>query len=115
MSLASMLTEPYTILTRTAVTGTAGVDRYGNPQYTYATGGPVYGRSTQKSATETDVGGDELIIYRLLVLFPDVVLTAYDRVQDAAGVVWEVIGQPHVATTPRGPHHLEVSLRHVAV
>lgn len=109
-----MLSETFTILPKTAVTGTGAADRYGNPQWTWPTGATVAGRIEQTNTVERVDGRDTVITAYRLILFPAVTISAYDRVKDAAGKVYEVDGAPLVATSPRGPHHLEVSLRHVA-
>lgn len=109
-----MLSETFIILPKTAVTGTGAADRYGNPQWTWPTGSTVSGRIQQVATVERIDGRDTVITSYRLVLFPSVTIGAYDRVQDAAGRTYEVDGAPLIATSPRGPHHLEVSLRHVA-
>lgn len=109
-----MLTDTFVVLPATAVTGTGAADRYNNPQVTYPDGPTVKGRMWQRTSEENIRRRDTVLTNAGLILFPDAVIGPYDRVRDAHGVVWEVEGQPMVATTPRGPHHLEVYLRHVA-
>lgn len=53
-----------------------------------------------------------------LYLAPDAVITAADRVLVAQAngcepLIYEVDGQPHLAQTPRGPHHIECNLKRV--
>lgn len=113
MSFPSLLTESYVILPRTAVTGTGAKDRYGNPQATWPDGPTVPGRIHQVQSFERNDSRDTVTSDWQLLLMPSVTITAYDRVRDTYGRVFEVVGEPKIATTPRGPHHIEVQLRHI--
>lgn len=110
MTLASLLSETYQILKQTP----AGTDRYNNPEYTFTTASTVRGRIAQRGSEEQQDKRDTVITSYVLILPTGVNVNAYDRVRDAAGQTYEVVGAPLVATTPRGPHHLELTLRHIA-
>ena len=116
MTLAGLLNQTYVLLPRTAVTGTAGADRYNNPLYTYPEGATVHGRIHQSTSFERIAGRDTTITNYTLYLMPDpecLALTELDRVKDAANVVYELDGRPMHATSPRGQHHIEASIRRV--
>lgn len=109
-----MLTDTFIIMPATSVTGTGAADRYNNPQVTYPDGQSVKGRMWQRTSEENIRRRDTVLTHAGLILFPGTAISPYDRVRDPQGVVWEVEGQPLVASTPRGPHHVEVYLRHIA-
>lgn len=77
--------------------------------------GPVWYHQTG-SVDDTDQRDAEITTATLTIWNPAVAVGAGDRVAyvGAAGfVIADVVGKPHVATTPRGPHHLELQLRTV--
>lgn len=111
MSLQRFLNStPITILTASIDT-----DRYKNERVNWngvqdeiATTGWL----TQVASTE-QLGARDLVAADLkLYLSPDETISAADRVR-IDGHHYEVDGQPHVAVTPSGPHHIEVLLRRV--
>ena len=110
MTLTSLLTETYEILKQTG----AGTDRYNNPEYTFTSVLSVRGRIAQRTSVERQDDRDVVATTYVLILPSGVNVDAYDRIRDAAGQTYEVVGAPLVATTPHGPHHLELSLRHIA-
>ena len=109
MSLATLLTQPITI-----VRAGASTDRYNNAaaDWTTATRVTVNGRLQQTDTVEVAVGRDTLIADWLLFLPTTAVISGLDRIETAAGT-FEVVGVPAVVTTPAGPHHLEVRLRSI--
>ena len=110
MTLASLLSETYEILKQTP----AGTDRYNNPEYAFTSAATVNGRVAQHVSVEQVDGRDTVITSYILILLASVDINAYDRVRDGTGRIYEVVGDPKVATTPRGPHHIEAQLRHIA-
>jgi hypothetical protein len=110
MSLATLLTEPVTI--QTASSG--AVDVFNDATTDYSAGTEVLGRLEQRSAQEVTEGRDTLVSDWVLYLHPDVVVGGRDRVVDQYMRTFEVVGPPIMQRSPRGPHHLQVNLRHVA-
>lgn len=86
-------------------------DRYGNQvrDWTQASNTEVYGRleTEEKRAEEDDADRDQLTARGVCFLPPDADILGTDRIIDAAGVRYEVIGQISTQSTARGPHHLE--------
>ena len=109
MTLTSLLVETYEILKQTQT----GTDRYNNPEYVFTTAATVYGRIAQRGSMEQQDDRDVVVSTYTLILHEGVDVNAYDRIRDSAGQVYEVVGAPLVATTPLGPHHLELTLRHI--
>jgi head-tail adaptor len=112
MSFASLLVDDVTLV-RPATT----VDRYGNTvkDWTNATSTDVKAWISQRNATEdpgtSGTGGrqgelSDWVVY----LHSDVTITAGDRIM-WEGDTFEVIGKPLPGKTPRGPHHLEATVR----
>lgn len=106
MSLRSLLTEPVTLRYRTA----AAPDAEGNPVSTTSDTDTV-GRLEQRSTNDQE-GGDRRSTGSVLFLGPDEVVDGATQVL-AGGRTFEVEGSPNLASTPRGPHHWEVTLREV--
>lgn len=106
MSLPSLLVHPVTIITPGTTT-----DRYGSPALDWSTATSVetLGWFHQRSSSETNEGRDSLLNTCGLTLYPDEQIDAYCRVL-FDGTLYDVDGTPVVARTPRGAHHLEVSL-----
>lgn len=106
MSLATLLVHPVVI-----ITPGSRVDRYGNdvPDWDAATSVSTRGWFRQRSSAETNEGRDSIVTQAGVTLAADEQIDAYCRVQ-IFGVLYDVDGTPVVARTPRGAHHLEVSL-----
>lgn len=104
-----LLDQTVTILAR----DTSGTDDWGRAVETWPEPGvDVRGRlELATGAEETDDQDVQTSRWRLF-LKPDVTISGRDRVR-ADGVTYEVDGPPTVQRTPRGPHHLQVSLRAV--
>lgn len=107
MSLGALLNQTL-IIERAAVT----TDRYGNAvrDWSQASRTAVSGRlETEERRAEEDVADrDQLTARGVAFLAPDADILGTDRILDSLGVRYEVIGQPAIQTTPRGPHHIEV-------
>lgn len=110
MTLTSLFTETISHLRH----GVGVEDEYGNVSDTYAPAVDVKGRLEQRSSVELTQDRQTVISDWVLFLFPDVVVDEQDRFVDAYGRTFEVVGAPAMRSAPRGSHHLEVSLRHVA-
>lgn len=105
-----MLQEPVTIQSASS----SAVDETNDATTGYSAGTDVLGKLEQRSAQEVTSGRDTLISDFVLYLFPDVVVTAYDRVVDRFGRTFEVVGTPNMQSRPGSDHHLVVNLRFVA-
>ena len=113
MSLATLLTDPVTLQTRATAT-----DSRGDTYSTWTAGATVSGRLTPAStvgagSSERLAGQDQIVVDWLLLLPAGTPLGPYDRVVDAAGRRWDVVGAPVHASSPRGPHHVEAHVRWV--
>lgn len=108
MSLANLATRPVTYHRYS----TSGEDPYGNPTETWtADGSATYVSLQQTDATEVTVNGDvQVSDWRLVDPNPAAGLSGRDKVE-VDGVMYQVVGPPQIAWTPRGPHHLEARLR----
>lgn len=111
MSFAALLTQTVTIIEP----GTS-TDTYGNEVADWGAGattttGP--GLIQQTDATEVTVDRDTVVSNLMLFLPPDRTITALCRATEGERT-FEVIGEPDLLRTPRGPHHVEARLRHVA-
>lgn len=104
MTFTSLLTEPVILRHRTPATP----DADGNPAST-TTDTETLGRLDQQT---TDDQGDRRSTGLVLFLGPDEVVDGATQVL-ADGRTFEVEGTPWLATTPRAPHHWEVTLREV--
>lgn len=86
-------------------------DRYGNQvrDWSQASRTTVYGRmeTEERRAEEDDSDRTQLEARGVCFLQPDTDILGTDRLEDSAGVRYEVIGQISTQSTPRGPHHLE--------
>lgn len=92
-----------------AVAGT--VDRYGNTPNAFGTDDEmVKGWLSQTSRAENVDGREAQIEETVLFLAPGTDVEGVDRVS-VSGVAYNVVGPPHRAWTPRGEHHVELSLR----
>jgi head-tail adaptor len=109
VSLRNLLTQTVTV--RPASDGT--VDEYGDTSTVFAAGTTYRGRLEQRSAQEVTDGRDTFVSDWVLYLLPDAVINGRDRVE-ADGNTFEVVGAPIVQRSPRGPHHIQASLRLVA-
>lgn len=89
-------------------------DRYSNTvaNWDTATRTIASGWLAQRDATEVLDGRDALVTTLVLFLDAGTDITGRDRV-DVDGITYEVVGNPLLAWTPRGAHHLEVVLRTV--
>jgi hypothetical protein len=87
-------------------------DRYGGQvrDWSAATRTTLYGRlETEERRAEEHNADRTQLTARGVAFFPagsDILGT--DRLEDGAGVRYEIIGQISTQSTPRGPHHLEV-------
>jgi hypothetical protein len=109
VSLESMMNQSVTVVTPGSTS-----DGHGNPQPNWASAGRATYKAwlEQTSAVEVTEGRDTVISDWLLVLPASAVINAYDRVEVGPGpTIYEVVGSPFVAPTPRGPHHIEARLR----
>lgn len=109
MSLKSLLVDDLSLLRRAA----GAPDRLGNPTEGYAAPIAIKGRLEQTTSQEIAVGQDVVVSNWRAYLFPDVEVGPLDRIEDTSGRIFEVVGQPDLLKTPRGPHHIEVNLRTV--
>ncbi len=66
----------------------------------------------QTDTVEVTVGRDTVLSDWLLVLPPEALLDATDRIA-VDGRSFEVVGHPATVNTPRGAHHIECRLRAV--
>ena len=102
-----MLTQTVTVLRSSQ--GTSTVDAEG-----FATNSPTEvdypGLIQQRAAAEVIVGPDTLISDHLLFLGPDAEIDGRDQVR-AGDQLYDIVGQPAVVSTPRGPHHIEADLQ----
>jgi len=106
MTLASLLTQAGTLRRRSAVTP----DAEGNPVASVVQVETV-GRLDQQSTGDL-ADGDRRTTRLVLILGRDEMIDGSDQwSQD--GRTYEVVGSPHLASSPRGPHHWEVELREV--
>lgn len=121
MSLATLMVDDVTILHASTTT-----DRYGNStlEWSSATSTTSKAWVAQRSATDLSDAGTGGSLGRtgelsdwIIYLPAGTPITSDDRVE-WAGVtptaVFEVVGLPNPAKTPRGPHHLEVGARLIA-
>lgn len=106
-----------TLLVRDVVIQTAGttVDRYNN---TIADWSAPTERSAKAWLAQTENGEvfdhrDATVWSFTATLDITAELQPYERVV-IDGQVYEVVGRPNVAHTPRGPHHIEATLRRCA-
>lgn len=109
MSLADLLVRTVTIQTAVAT-----VDRYGDETNDWSV--PIERSASawiaQTVATEDLTHRDATVSTLAITLEVSAALTAEERVV-VDGVPYEVVGEPNVAWTPRGPHHTEALLRAV--
>ena len=107
MSLTGLLARPATILR--AVTAE---DRYGNTVLDWSdpASTPVRGWLAQSSGTEDRDRRDAAVSTWVFVMPAGTDVTALDRVH-IDPVTYELAGPPNEAWTPRGPHHIEATLR----
>jgi hypothetical protein len=110
MTLRSLLTEPVSVL---PALEDATPDRYGNHPKTWGTALPYRGRIEPYDSEEQTTDEDRQIADFRLFLPPDAIISGSDRVTDADGLLYEVIGPPRLHRTPLGPHHREALLRRV--
>lgn len=107
MSLAGLLTEPMSV-----VRYASSVDEYGNTVAGAETKTTVRGRLEQLRTEEMVVDRDTVIVDWRAFLPVGTDITPLDRIE-ARGSLFEVVGLPNEQRSPRGPHHIEVSLRWV--
>lgn len=92
---------------------TAGItqDEYGNDvrDWAHATIVGVLGLVQQTQSVEVTLDRDTVIADWLLFLPASTTIDARARISDGTNT-WEVIGNPNVVRTPRGPHHIECRL-----
>lgn len=109
MSLLGLLTDELTISRPTE----GATDDYGNPTSTWATVASVKGRLEQRASQERTSDQDVVSSDWVAFLPPDTVVYANDRVGDAYGRTFEVVGAPAMRSTPSRDVLVEVSLRYV--
>lgn len=109
MSLSSLLTQRVWILPHSS----GADDEYGNPTDSYGDAVLVSGRIEQRAAREETADRDTPVSDWVLYLHPDTQIGSFDRVQDADGRMFEVVGTPNVQRAPRGAHHIEAQLRNI--
>lgn len=104
-----MLTDEITVTRR--IDG--AVDRLGNATDSFTDPETVNARIEQIGSLEIAVGEDVIVANYRVFLMPAVALGPLDRIEDVSGRKFEVVGQPDLLSTPRGPHHIEANLRTV--
>lgn len=87
-------------------------DRYGNLVRDWANAGTTTHKAwvTQRDASEDDTNRTAEVSGWRMFAYPDNPVAAGDRII-YDGAVFEVVGHPAKAKTPRGPHHVEAELR----
>lgn len=109
MSYRDLLAQTVTVLT----VDEAGEDEFGNRVPGWPGPGVTYpARLTQVSGDEVTIGRDAQVSEWKLYLEADAVIGGRDRVVDGDRV-FEVVGPPLLARTPRGVHHVEARLRYI--
>lgn len=111
MSLADLAQRPVTYYRWT----TTGTDPYNNPTYGHVADADttlVWLEQTRSDEVTADED-TQLADWLLVDPNPDAGLTGRDQV-DVDGTMFRVVGPPHIAYTPRGPHHLEARLAYVS-
>lgn len=108
MSLENLLTQTVTLEPYVA----GEDDRYGNPTEGYGPGVEEPCRLEQTGGTEVTDGRDALVSDWQLFLLPDTTASGRSRAT-VEGRVFEVIGPPAEARTPRRVSHVVARLRHV--
>jgi len=112
VTLASLMVHDLTVVSPAVVT-----DRYGNvtKDWTNATRSDVKGWVARSSSNEvTDAGREAQVSDWVAYLPVGTVITGGARVEWSPigdPLVFEVVGPPLPAMTPRGLHHLEAQLR----
>lgn len=113
VSFATLLVQPVVIVRPGTTT-----DRYGNqvPDWATATRSSTKAWIAEQDTQEIVVGRDATVSTWRAFLAPDVTVLAGDRIEwdvpgSPATVTFDVVGQPVPASTPRGLHHWEVSMR----
>lgn len=105
MTLRSLLTQDVELLTRSD----GAVDDYGSPVPGWTSRGTVRGFVQPVAADEVMAGADTQRASFRAFLPADADVSGLDRVV-VDGVTYEVLGPPLPHRTPRGVHHLEVTL-----
>jgi hypothetical protein len=107
VSLAALLVRPTTI-----VHPGETVDRYGNsiPDWVHPTTTLTMGWLAQQGGSEDRQRRDAEVSNWSLVLPAEIELSALDRVIIGT-TTYELVAPPNEAWTPRGPHHIEATLR----
>ncbi len=106
--LTRLLTETASLTRLTA----GAPDGEGNPTWTTSSL-EVSCRVAQQSTDDTSGDGDRRSTRLVMYLHPGAELDGNDLVVKD-GRTFEVEGAPYLASTPRGAHHWEVTLREVA-
>lgn len=106
MSLATLMVRTVDVITAGSRT-----DAYGDtqPDWAAATEAHTTGWLAQQTSTENLDGRNSTSTTLVLTLPAATAITARDRVR-IDGVVYELIGAPLSAWTPRGEHHIEAEL-----
>jgi hypothetical protein len=103
-----LLIQVATITNRT----TSGVDEYHNPEEVDSGATDVPCLLQQLRAEEIIAGEDRRITDQRLFLLPDVEIDSQSKVT-VDDIDYEVVGEPAVLKTPRGPNHLECIVRRI--
>lgn len=106
MSLASLMVRPVTVLTASTRTDGFGQSTL---DWSTTTSTGTTGWLAQTSSIENRDGREATVTDLKLVLPPGTVISALNRVS-IDGRTYRVSSEPVSAWTPRGEHHIEVSL-----
>lgn len=107
MSIASLSVRDVVVMTAPLIG-----DRYGDAifDWDHPTVRTIKGWVSQTASLVTNDHRVGVSTNTSLVVAADEAITVYDRVE-IDGETFTIDGDPHVAWTPRGPHHMEVSLK----
>ena len=98
-------------------------DSYNTPQPVYIDAGLITAGAAPGATSDREDGTEARTrnVMRLTISDPTWQGTGRDRLsapdvtdpEDTAADVWRLIGDPHVAWTPRGAHHIEVDVEKI--
>lgn len=103
------LTETVSLI---VVTQTGAEDRYGNETEEEAAAVDVLASVEPLATSESEIGEDVRISRYRVLCSPDAAVDGLARVE-WRGRSLEVIGEPKLHVSPRGPHHFEFEIREV--
>lgn len=109
MSVASLSVRDVVVMTAPLV-----ADRYGDAvfDWDHPTVRTIPGWVSQSASLVTNDHRVQVSSNTTLFVAADAAITAYDRIE-IDGDVYQLDGDPNIAWTPRGAHHMECSLRRV--